>query len=173
MHRSLDDDELRTEREPREGADRVSQQSRHNPVSGEGRTVYQMCGREYHLNSTQSAVLRDVGSFRTITAESLQKHLYHGDKDCFRKDLRDLTDQRLIEIHPDSAGKSRYVSLTRTGRRSPKHTSVQTKPRRSIRESLRNGNCGMTPPSMSCTTRKRSTLRSQAALQSELCSTLN
>jgi hypothetical protein len=116
MHRSLDDDELRAEREPREGADRVSQQNRHNRVSEEGRTVYELRGREYHLNSTQSAVLRDVGAFRTITAESLQKHLYHGDKDCFRKDLRDLTDQRLIQIHPDSAGKSRYVSLTRTGK---------------------------------------------------------
>jgi hypothetical protein len=116
MHRSLDDDELRAERKLREGADGVSQQSRHNRVSEEGRTVYELRGREYHLNSTQSAVLRDVGAFRTITAESLQKHVYHGDKERFRKDLCNLTDQRLVEIHPESAGKSRYVSLTRTGK---------------------------------------------------------
>jgi len=116
MHRSLDDDELRAEREPREGADNVSQQSRHNRESGECRSVYELHGREYHLNSPQGAVLRDVGVFRTITAESLQKHVYHGDKVHFRKDLRNLTDQRLVEIHPDSAGKSRYVSLSRTGK---------------------------------------------------------
>jgi|SRR5579871_2435861 len=116
MNRSRDDDELRADRTPREGENRVLQQSRHNRASEETRTAYELRGREYHLNSTQSTVLRDVGSFRTITAESLQKHLYHGDKDWFRKDLRDLTDQCLIKIHPDSAGKSRYVSLTRTGK---------------------------------------------------------
>ena len=116
MDRSRYDDELRADRTPREGADRVSQQSRHSRPSEETRTAYELRGREYHLNSPQAAVLRDVGAFRTITAESLQKHVYHGDKEHFRKDLRNLADQRLIEIHPDSAGKSRYVSLTRTGK---------------------------------------------------------
>jgi hypothetical protein len=116
MDRSLDDDGLRAEREPREAEGRVSQKSRYSHPSEGTRTAYELRGREYHLNSPQAAVLRDVGAFRTITTESLKKHLYHGDKDCFRKDLRDLTDQRLIEIHPDSAGKSRYVSLTRTGK---------------------------------------------------------
>ena len=116
MDRSRDDDELKGDRTPREAEGRIPQQSRHNRPSEEGRSIYELHGREYHLNSPQSAVLRDVGAFRTITAESLQKHVYHGDKEHFRKDLRDLTDQRLIEIHPDSAGKSRYVSLTRTGK---------------------------------------------------------
>jgi hypothetical protein len=116
MDRSLDDDGLRADREPREAEGRIPQQSRHNRPSEEGRSVYELRGRQYHLNSQQAAVLRDVGSFRTITAESLQKHLYHGDKEGFRKDLRNLTDQQLIEIHPESAGKSRYVSLTRTGK---------------------------------------------------------
>jgi hypothetical protein len=116
MDRSLDDDALRAEREPREAEGRVSQKSRQGRLSEESRTAYELRGREYHLNSPQAAVLRDVGAFRTITAESLQKHVYHGDKEHFRKDLRNLTDQRLVEIHPDSAGKSRYVSLTRTGK---------------------------------------------------------
>lgn len=116
MGRSLDDDGLRAEREPREAEGRVSQKSRHSRPSEEGRSVYELRGREYRLNSRQSAVLRDVGAFRTITTESLQKHVYCGDKEHFRKDLRNLTDQRLVEIHPDSAGKSRYVSLTRTGK---------------------------------------------------------
>ena len=116
MDRSLDDDGLRAEREPREAEGRVSQKSRRSHPSEETRTAYELRGRDYHLNSPQAAVLRDVGSFRTITAESLQKHVYHGDKEHFRKDLRDLTDQRLIEIHTNSAGKSRYLSLTRTGK---------------------------------------------------------
>ena len=117
MDRSRDDNGLPTEREPRwQSQNRVLQQSRHERLSEDTRTAYELRGREYHLNSPQSAMLRDVGAFRTITAESLQKHLYHGDKDRFRKDLRNLTDQRLIEIHPESAGKSRYVSLTRTGK---------------------------------------------------------
>jgi len=116
MDRSLDDDGLRAEREPREAEGRVSQKSRHSRPSEDSRTAYELRGREYHLNSPQAAVLRDVGAFRTITTDSLQKHLYHGDKEPFRKDLRNLADQRLIEIHADSAGTTRYVSLTRTGK---------------------------------------------------------
>ena len=117
MDRSLDDDGLRAGREPRWKTENgIPQQSRHNRPSEESRTAYELRGREYHLNLPQSALLRDVGSFRTITAESLRKHVYHSDKEGFRKDLRNLTDQRLIEIHPDSAGKSRYISLTRTGK---------------------------------------------------------
>src|ERR1700674_2200008 len=116
MDRSLDNDGLRADRTPRKGDDRAPQQIRHNGPSEESRTAYELRGREYHLNSAQSAVLRDVGAFRTITAESLQKHVYQGNKDCFRKDLRNLTDQRLIEIHPEAAGKSRFISLTRTGK---------------------------------------------------------
>src|SRR5947208_4542287 len=103
MNRSLDD-ELRADRTPRESETRVPQLTRHNPASKDTRSLYELRGREYHLNSPQSALLRDVGAFRTITAESLQKHVYHDDKERFRKDLRNLTDQRLIEIHPESAG---------------------------------------------------------------------
>jgi hypothetical protein len=116
MDRSLDDDGLRAEREPREAEGRVSQKSLHSRPSEESRTAYELREREYYLNSAQSAILRDVGSFRTITAESLQKHVYHGDKELFRKDLRNLTDQHLIEINSNAAGKNRYISLTRTGK---------------------------------------------------------
>jgi len=116
MDRSLDDDGLRADRTPREDENRVPQLTHDNRPPEETRTAYELRGREYHLNSPQSAVLRDVGAFRTITAESLQKHVYHDDEERFRKDLRNLTDQRLIEIYPESAGKSRYVSLTRTGK---------------------------------------------------------
>lgn len=116
MDRSRADDELRADPTPREAEDWGPQPPHDNRPSEEPRTAYELRGREYHLNSPQSAVLRDVGAFRTITAQSLQKHLYHCDEDRFRKDLRNLTDQRLVEIYPEAAGKSRYVSLTRTGK---------------------------------------------------------
>jgi hypothetical protein len=61
-------------------------------------------------------MLRDIGAFRTITADSLQKHVYLGDADRFRKDLRNLTDQRLLTVYPDPRGKDRYVSLNRAGK---------------------------------------------------------
>src|SRR5205807_6276450 len=78
--------------------------------------AYPHRGRNYHLNSNQAAMLRDVGAFRTITAESLRRHLYQGDAERFKKDLSNLTDQRLVTVQPDSKGKDRYVSLTRDGK---------------------------------------------------------
>jgi hypothetical protein len=75
-----------------------------------------MRGRNYHLNSSQAAMLRDVGAFRTITAESLRRHLYQGDEERSRKDLANLTDQRLMAVQRDSTGKARYISLTREGK---------------------------------------------------------
>jgi hypothetical protein len=61
-------------------------------------------------------VLKDVGSFRTVTADSLRKHVYRGDDDRFRKDLRDIKDQGLVTIQSGSKGEDRYISLTRTGK---------------------------------------------------------
>ena len=71
MDRSLEDYGLRAEREPKwQTENSVLQQSRHERTSEETRTVYELRGREYHVNSPQSAVLWDLGAFRTITAES-------------------------------------------------------------------------------------------------------
>jgi hypothetical protein len=61
-------------------------------------------------------MLQDLGAFRTITAESLRKHVYRGDEERFRKDLRNLTDQRLVTVQADSKAKGSYVSLTRAGK---------------------------------------------------------
>jgi hypothetical protein len=69
------------------------------------------------LNSSQSEMLQDLGAFRTITAESLRKHVYRGNEEQFRKDLRNLTDQRLVTVQPASKGKGSYVSLTKAGKR--------------------------------------------------------
>jgi hypothetical protein len=116
MGRSLHDDSLRPtpsqEQARAQGADRNPRHTR----THDSRAAYPHAGRNYHLNSNQAAVLRDVGAFRTITAESLRKHLYQGDGDRFKKDLANLTDQRLVTVQPDSNGKDRYVSLTREGK---------------------------------------------------------
>jgi hypothetical protein len=61
-------------------------------------------------------MLRNIGTFRTVTADSLLKHVYHGDADRFRKDLHNLKDQRLLTPHANPTGQDRYVSLSRAGK---------------------------------------------------------
>lgn len=116
MGRSLNDDSLRSTRSQEQAGDRIPSQNQRHSRTHDGRTAYHERGRNYHLNSSQAAMLRDVGAFRTITAESLRKHLYQGDAERFKKDLTNLTDQRLVTVQPDSQGKARYVSLTREGK---------------------------------------------------------
>ena len=116
MGRSLDDDSLRPAQGQGAARERVPQRSDRDSQAEEGRTAYQLRGYSYRLNSSQSAMLQNLGAFRTITAESLRKHVYRGDEDRFRKDLRNLTDQRLVTVQPDSMAKGSYVSLTRAGK---------------------------------------------------------
>jgi hypothetical protein len=61
-------------------------------------------------------MLRDIGTFRTVTADSLQKHVYQADADRFRKDLRNLKHQGLLTPHPDPTGQNLYISLSRAGK---------------------------------------------------------
>jgi hypothetical protein len=116
MGRSLHDDSLRPPRGQGEAGERVPEQNRRDDRTQHGRTAYQLRGRSYHLNSNQAAILRDVGAFRTITAESLRRHRYQGDAERFKKDLTNLTDQRLVAVQSDSRGKDRYIALTREGK---------------------------------------------------------
>jgi hypothetical protein len=116
MGRSLHDDSLRPTPGQREAQERVQEHNHRDSRTKGNRTVYQLRGRNYHLNSGQAAMLQDVGTFRTITAESLRRHLYQGDKESFKKDLANLTDQRLVVILRDASGKDRYISLTREGK---------------------------------------------------------
>jgi hypothetical protein len=115
MGRSLNDDTLRSAQGHRDAGERVPEPGRSDRKQ-ETKTVFHLCGQNYHLSPRQSAMLRDIGTFRTITGDSLQRHIYHGDEDRFRKDLRNLTDQRLVTVQPDPRSKNRYVSLTRAGK---------------------------------------------------------
>jgi hypothetical protein len=86
MGRSLDEDSLRPAQGHGEARERIPQRSDRDSRAEDGRTAYHLRGYSYRLNSSQSAVLRDVGAFRTITTESLRKHVYHGNEKRFRRD---------------------------------------------------------------------------------------
>jgi hypothetical protein len=116
MSRSLDDDSLRPAQGYGEDRERVPQRSYRDSRAEDGRTAYQIRGYSYRLNSSQAAMIQDLGAFRTITAESLRKHVYHDKEEQFRKDLRNLTDQRLVTVQPASKAKGSYVSLTKAGK---------------------------------------------------------
>jgi hypothetical protein len=116
MGRSLHDDSLRPTRGQGQAGGRIADRNQRQNRIHDSRTAYHHRGRNYHLNSSQAAMLRDVGAFRTITAESLRQHLYQGNAERFKKDLSNLSDHRLVTVQPDSQGKDRYVSLTREGK---------------------------------------------------------
>src|SRR6266567_6035999 len=112
MGRSLNNESSRPAQGQGEARERVPQRSYDDSRAGDHRTAYHLRGYSYRLNSRQSAMLQDLGAFRTITAESLRKHVYRGNEEQFRKDLRNLTDQRLVTVQPASKAKGSYVSLT-------------------------------------------------------------
>lgn len=116
MGRSLHDDSLRSTPGRVQAGERVPDQNQRHSRTHDSRAVYYHGGRNYYLNSSQTAMLQDVGTFRAVTAESLRKHIYQGDRQRFKKDLANLTDQRLVRVHSDSRSKDGYVSLTKEGK---------------------------------------------------------
>ena len=61
-------------------------------------------------------MLQDLGAFRTITTNSLRKHLYDNNDERFRNDLRSLREQRLLAVQPGSRANGEYVTLTKAGK---------------------------------------------------------
>jgi hypothetical protein len=61
-------------------------------------------------------MLQDLGAFRTITTNSLRKHLYDNNDERSRKDLRSLREQRLLTLQPGSRANGEYVTLTKAGK---------------------------------------------------------
>ena len=116
MGRLISDESLRpthdrgtsTDPSPRQ----ISQESRDQDT----KSIHQSRRQRYWLNSGQSRMLQDLGAFRTITANSLRKHLYDNNDERFRKDLRSLREQRLLNVQPGSRANGEYVALTRAGK---------------------------------------------------------
>jgi hypothetical protein len=116
MGRSLHDEPLRPSQEQATATERVSRHISQDDREHNAKSIYQSRGQRYRLNSDQAKVLQDVGTFRTITANSLRKHLYDNNEDRFRKDIRSLSDQRLLTVQPGTKANGGYVSLTRAGK---------------------------------------------------------
>jgi hypothetical protein len=116
MGRSLNDESLRPTQDQGTSTERSPRPISHASRDHEGKSIYQSRGQRHRLNSDQSRMLQDLGAFRTITANSLRKHLYDNDDERFRKDLRSLREQRLLTVQPGSRASGEYISLTRAGK---------------------------------------------------------
>ncbi len=116
MGRSMHDESLRPDQEPTPAAERSSRTAPTHDREQNDKSIYEHRGQRYRVNSNQTKVLQDVGAFRTVTANSLCKQLYNNNDDRFRKDLRNLAEQRLLTIQPGSRTNGGYVSLTRAGK---------------------------------------------------------
>ena len=116
MGRSIHDESLRPDQEPTPAAERSSRTPPTHDREQKDKSIYEHRGQRYRVNSNQATVLQDVGAFRTVTANSLCKHVYDNKDDRFRKDLRNLTEQRLLSIQPGSRTNGGYISLTRAGK---------------------------------------------------------
>jgi hypothetical protein len=117
VSRSLHDDSLRVAPDRCPANERLPQQVPRDSREQEVKTVYKLLDHNYRLSSRQSETLQDLGAFRTITAQSLKKHIYHDGEERFTKELRNLTDQRLVAVHPAPRARGGYLSLTRAGKK--------------------------------------------------------
>jgi hypothetical protein len=116
MGRSLHDDSSRpTQDRSRSTELSPCQMSRENREQ-DAKSIYQSRGQRYRLSPDQSRMLQDLGAFRTITANSLRKHLYGNNDERFRKDVRSLHEQRLLTVQAGSRANGEYIALTRAGK---------------------------------------------------------
>jgi hypothetical protein len=116
MGRSLKDDSLRPTQGPDRSTERSPRQISQETREPDAKSIHHIRGQRYRVNSDQSKMLQDLGAFRTITANSLRKHLYDNNDERFRKDLRNLREQRLLTVQPGSSANGEYIALTRAGK---------------------------------------------------------
>lgn len=116
MGRSLHDDSLRPTPNQGGSSDRSPRQMSHENREQDSRSIYQSRSQRHRRTSDQSRMLQDVGAFRTVTANSLRKHVYDNDDERFRKDLRSLREQRLLTVQSGARANGEYVALTKAGK---------------------------------------------------------
>ncbi len=97
----------RPEERDQEHSQRRTRDREHEPV-----------GR-YRLSRDETETLRDVGRFRVVRTEDLQRFRYEGNASAMRQDLRSLQAQGLLKQTPflDRGKKSSVVALTKEGQR--------------------------------------------------------
>jgi len=71
MSRSLDSSSSRADREQSQVSQKSIGRDRSEDRTQQNKTVYHFNSRNYHLNAKQETMLRDIGTFRTITAQAL------------------------------------------------------------------------------------------------------
>jgi hypothetical protein len=100
---------------------RASQDSRQvGSLRETGRARYTDRDRSYSLRTSEIQTLTELGKFRVVSVEDLARFAYAGDRERLRNDLRNLTEQGLVQRRGTSAFKkeSRQVlTLTKQGER--------------------------------------------------------
>lgn len=73
----------------------------------------------YRISPAERQTLQDIGKFRAVRADDLQRFRYHGDGQAMRQDLESFRRRGLAKSHPVPDGKKRFsvVVLTNRGRR--------------------------------------------------------
>lgn len=85
-----------------------------------GRTGYTDRERDYSLRSSEVRTLTELAKFRVVSVEDLARFGYAGEREHLRSDIRNLTEQGLVQRRGTSAFKkeSRQVlTLTKQGER--------------------------------------------------------
>jgi len=115
--------ESRTE-EPSRDASQRTRPDRGRNLSRNGydrsRTIYRSRNREYSLRESEVQTLTDLGKFRMVPADDLARFAYRGDRSRMESDLRNLSQQGLIEqrsIEGHSSYSTRVLTLTKDAHR--------------------------------------------------------
>lgn len=98
-----------------------SQQTRGRSSQGRYRPRIERPSRDDRLNDTQRQTMAEIGRFRTLSINDLERYRYQGDTTKMRQECRQLLAERLIETRSLWLGRNRerlaVVTLTRRGKR--------------------------------------------------------
>ena len=99
----------------------------------DARDLVRIQDETYRLRQTEIETLHEVGRFRVIDEQDLERFQYADDSGRMREDLRSLREQRLIERHSlpvDRDERLRVVTLTNHGKEIAEEFSDPNFPKR-------------------------------------------
>jgi hypothetical protein len=94
------------------------------------RKTYQDRARGYPLRESEVFMLKELGRFRVISAEDLNRFGYYENRSRLEQDLQHLKNQRLVsdrQIEAYGDPNCRVLTLTREGRRFLRHQGLVPK----------------------------------------------
>src|SRR5258705_7502520 len=111
----------RTDREQgQSGREKASNSSRSRGGFDRPVTIYRGRDREYSLRETQVRTLTDLGKFRVVPEDALERFGFQGNHARIQSDIRSLTRQGLVEqriIEGHSSYSTKVLTLTKDGHR--------------------------------------------------------